>query len=51
MYNYKWARKYIGGKWYLHRTALPMADVWFRYVITSCQAKVIKKEDYETQVG
>jgi hypothetical protein len=51
LFEYKWARKHVGGNWYLHRTALPMGDTWFQRVVKTCQAKVIKIEIYPEVKG
>ena len=45
--HFKWGRKYIGGKWYRMRTALPMADIWTQIPFESCQARLMEIEDYE----
>lgn len=44
--NWLFVRKMKGGKWYLMRTTLPMADIWSQIRFTNCQAKCIKVEMY-----
>lgn len=44
----KWYRKRKGGKWYYMGTALPMCPFWTQKPFTSCQARILKIEDYET---
>ena len=47
--KYRWGRKWIGGKFYKIRTALPMADIWTDEIFYSCQAFVVKTEEYSAK--
>lgn len=44
--QYKWYRKWKGGTYYLIETWITL-PFWTDKLITSCGAKIIKKECYE----
>jgi hypothetical protein len=48
--QYKWGRKFIGGKFYLlYPRGLQMADFWSDEIITSCQTIILKTEEYKNE--
>lgn len=45
--EFRWWRKYVGGKWSLWASYLPMADVWIRgWDRPGCGAACLAKEDW-----